>query len=52
MWNRQREAEEARERLALTGEDQVAPNRHPPPLTEETFAEPPEPSDLPADAAE
>jgi ATP-binding cassette, subfamily B, heavy metal transporter len=30
MWNRQREAEAARERLALVGEDEVAPNRNPP----------------------
>jgi ATP-binding cassette, subfamily B, heavy metal transporter len=34
MWNRQREAEAARERLALVGEDQVAPNRNPPHLDE------------------
>jgi ATP-binding cassette subfamily B protein len=32
MWNRQREAEEARERLARAGEDQAAPNRNPPPV--------------------
>jgi ATP-binding cassette subfamily B protein len=30
MWNRQREAEEARERLALIDEDNDAPNRVPP----------------------
>ena len=30
MWNRQREAEEARERLALAGEDAMQPNRNPP----------------------
>ena len=30
MWNRQREAEAARERLALVGEDEVASNRNPP----------------------
>src|SRR5215471_7422156 len=30
MWNRQREAEAARERLALVGEDEVALNRNPP----------------------
>jgi ABC-type transport system involved in Fe-S cluster assembly fused permease/ATPase subunit len=30
MWNRQREAEEARERLALAADDAVAPNRNPP----------------------
>ena len=32
MWNRQREAEEAREKLALVGEDAAAPNRNPPPV--------------------
>ncbi len=32
MWNRQREAEEARETLARVGDDDVAPNRVPPPL--------------------
>src|SRR6202043_3884283 len=31
MWNRQREAEKARETLARVGEDDVAPNRNPPP---------------------
>jgi ABC-type transport system involved in Fe-S cluster assembly fused permease/ATPase subunit len=30
MWNRQREAEAAREKLALVGEAEVAPNRNPP----------------------
>jgi ATP-binding cassette subfamily B protein len=30
MWNRQREAEAALETLARTGEERVAPNRHPP----------------------
>src|SRR6187431_2533804 len=38
MWNRQREAEEAREKLALAGEDQGAPNRNPPPV-EDAIAE-------------
>ena len=32
MWNRQREAEEAREKLARVAEDEVAPNRNPPPV--------------------
>jgi ATP-binding cassette subfamily B protein len=32
MWNRQREAEAAREKLALAGESAVAPNRLPPPV--------------------
>lgn len=35
MWNRQREAEEAREKLALAGEEVVAPNRNPPPVDDE-----------------
>jgi ABC-type transport system involved in Fe-S cluster assembly fused permease/ATPase subunit len=34
MWNRQREAEEARERLALVDDDNEAPNRAPPPFDE------------------
>ncbi len=40
MWNRQREAEEAREKLALAGEDEVAPHRTPPPVDEPVFEEP------------
>jgi ATP-binding cassette, subfamily B, heavy metal transporter len=32
MWNRQREAEAARERLALIDDDNEAPNREPPPV--------------------
>ena len=32
MWNRQREAEEAREKLARIDEDNDAPNREPPPV--------------------
>src|SRR5215216_6057238 len=43
MWNRQREAEEAREKLALAGEEVAAPNRNPPVVAEEL---------APADAAE
>ncbi len=38
MWNRQREAEEAREKLARAGEDEGAPNRNPPPV-EDAIAE-------------
>jgi ATP-binding cassette subfamily B protein len=30
MWNRQREAEAAREKLAAIGDEPVAPNRNPP----------------------
>jgi ATP-binding cassette subfamily B protein len=41
MWNRQREAEEAREKLAQMADDAMAPNRNPPPL----------PDDLPKAAA-
>ncbi len=52
MWNRQREAEEARERLALSGENEPAPNRNPPPVADDITVEAPEPADLPADAAE
>jgi ATP-binding cassette, subfamily B, heavy metal transporter len=43
MWNRQREAEEAREKLARVADDEVAPNRNPPPVDDEL---------APADAAE
>jgi ATP-binding cassette subfamily B protein len=32
MWNRQREAQEAREKLALIAEENEAPNRVPPPI--------------------
>jgi len=52
MWNRQREAEEAREKLALAGEEPVAPNRNPPPVVDEIDVETPVAIDLPADAAE
>jgi len=44
MWNRQREAEEAREKLARVGDDVRAPNRNPPvieePLRERPDVEP------------
>jgi ATP-binding cassette subfamily B protein len=50
MWNRQREAEEAREKLARVGEEGAAPNRNPPPVVEG----PAEPRSIvePIDAAE
>jgi len=35
MWNRQREAEAARERLARVDEDGDAPNRLPPPVEDD-----------------
>src|ERR1700761_586354 len=38
MWNRQREAEQARETLARVGDDDVAPNRNPPPVAEAILA--------------
>jgi ATP-binding cassette subfamily B protein len=46
MWNRQREAEEAREKLARVADEEGAPNRNPPPVTDELAA-----ADVP-DAAE
>jgi ATP-binding cassette, subfamily B, heavy metal transporter len=51
MWNRQREAEEARERLARVAEDDAAPNRNPP-AVEEAVAAAAMPVEAPADAAE
>src|SRR5580693_5034931 len=35
MWNRQREAQEAREKLARIGDENETPNRAPPPLDDE-----------------
>jgi ATP-binding cassette subfamily B protein len=52
MWNRQREAEEAREKLALVADDEQAPHRRPPSVSEDDVAEPIEPGIAPADAAE
>jgi len=50
MWNRQREAQMAREILAEVDDEQAAPNRNPPPVEERPE---PEPEPLPAvDAAE
>ena len=46
MWNRQREAEAAREKLAEVEDEPAAPNRNPPPVEE------PEPAIIRADAAE
>jgi ATP-binding cassette subfamily B protein len=51
MWNRQREAEEAREKLALAGEDEGAPNRNPPPV-DDPITEVSEPLEARVDAAE
>ncbi len=56
MWNRQREAEAAREKLALVGEDAVAaveaPNRNPPPVADDIPPGDAVPLEAPADAAE
>jgi ATP-binding cassette subfamily B protein len=38
MWNRQREAEEAREKLALIDDEKGAPNRNPPPVEDPMLA--------------
>ena len=52
MWNRQREAEAAREKLAQVEDEPAAPNRNPP-VVEELVVEPrPEPPVVRADAAE
>ncbi|HTQ83384.1 MAG TPA: ABC transporter ATP-binding protein/permease, partial [Pseudolabrys sp.] len=55
MWNRQREAEAAREKLALAGEDAAgaveAPNRNPPPLAEDGTVADAAPLEAPAAAA-
>jgi ATP-binding cassette subfamily B protein len=52
MWNRQREAEEAREKLARTGEEKAAPNRNPPAVQDAISAAAAVPIEAPADAAE
>jgi ATP-binding cassette subfamily B protein len=53
MWNRQREAEAARETLALAGESAIAPNRAPPPVDDEiSAAADASVSDIAAQAAE
>ena len=52
MWNRQREAEEAREKLARVTEDEVAPNRNPPPVEDVITVAAVAPIEAPADAAE
>jgi ATP-binding cassette subfamily B protein len=52
MWNRQREAEEAREKLARAGEDVAAPNRNPPQVVDIITEAGSQSVDTPADAAE
>jgi ATP-binding cassette subfamily B protein len=39
MWNRQREAEAAREKLARVDDDKTAPNRNPPPLADDPIVQ-------------
>ncbi|HEY4774377.1 MAG TPA: ABC transporter ATP-binding protein/permease [Xanthobacteraceae bacterium] len=51
MWNRQREADAARQKLAMVGEDAGAPNRNPP-VAEEAAGANGGAAQLPADAAE
>jgi ABC-type transport system involved in Fe-S cluster assembly fused permease/ATPase subunit len=51
MWNRQREAEEAREKLARMEEGPAAPNRNPPPVDDPAISAPVAPApDVPAAA--
>jgi ABC-type transport system involved in Fe-S cluster assembly fused permease/ATPase subunit len=52
MWNRQREAEKARETLARVGDDDVAPNRNPPAVAEIVPTPAVEAVPAPADLAE
>jgi ATP-binding cassette subfamily B protein len=54
MWNRQREAQEAREKLALIADSATAPNRNPPTSPEQEPGEAPPPARpvIAADAAE
>jgi len=51
MWNRQREAEEAREKLAQVDEARAAPNRNPPPVEEAAAVAAPA-ADAPVEAVE
>ena len=52
MWNRQREAEAAREKLALVDDEAAAPNRDPPRIEELVMEAKEEPPIERADAAE
>jgi len=52
MWNRQREAEAARETLALAGESAAAPNRTPPAIDDDSPAVDDGFADIPSEAAE
>jgi ATP-binding cassette, subfamily B, heavy metal transporter len=46
MWNRQREAEEAREKLARAEAEKAAPNRNPPPVDDPAIAAATTPADV------
>jgi ATP-binding cassette, subfamily B, heavy metal transporter len=46
MWNRQREAEEAREKLARAEQEKGAPNRNPPPVDDPAIAAATGPADV------
>ena len=50
MWNRQREAEEAREKLARAADEPAAPNRNPPPVADAAVLVEPIAPDVPAAA--
>jgi ATP-binding cassette subfamily B protein len=52
MWNRQREADEAREKLAAIDDEPEAPNRNPPEAADANGEGVPTPARAPADAAE
>ena len=52
MWNRQREAEEARERLARAADEDAMPNRNPPPVEDPALTEAASPMPAVVDAAE
>lgn len=52
LWNRQREADEARERLARVGDDAAQPNRNPPPVLDDDISPAAARLDIQADAAE
>jgi ATP-binding cassette subfamily B protein len=51
MWNRQREAQEAREKLAMIADEDIAPNRVPPPVDDLATDERPDTDPLAAPEA-
>jgi ATP-binding cassette subfamily B protein len=52
MWNRQREAQEAREKLARVEEEKIAPNRNPPPVDDPAIGAAVAPGDVSAATVE